>query len=48
MLALLDGAIRREVLLEKADVEAKRYVERIFAYEGSNICWPGISLLPKT
>jgi len=44
-IALLDGAIRRKLLIEKAGKEAESYFERIFAYGGENFMIPRFSCL---
>ena len=39
-IALLDGAIRRKQLLQKAGIKGERYFERIFAYGGEEYMLP--------
>jgi glycerophosphoryl diester phosphodiesterase len=46
-IALLDGAIRRRVLLEKGGVEVEPYFERIFAYGSEQYMLPRFSSLAE-
>jgi len=46
-IALIDGAIRRRVLLEKGGVEVERYFERIFTYGCEQYMLPRFSTLAE-
>jgi glycerophosphoryl diester phosphodiesterase len=46
-IALIDGAIRRTVLFEKAGVEVGRYFERIFAYGSEQYMFPRFGSLEE-
>lgn len=46
-IALIDGAIRRTLLIEKAGVEVENYLERIFAYGCEQYMFPRFGSLPE-
>ena len=46
-IALIDGAIRRTILFEKAGVEVGRYFERIFAYGSEQYMFPRFDSLAE-
>jgi len=46
-IALIDGAIRRALLIEKAGVEADHYFERIFAYGSEQYMFPRFGSLAE-